>query len=504
MPPSSPNLLLGPLLGLEGEAIYSVCFLTAGTVQDAQVALGGITARATSVAKLPGDTQYWRAEIELEVPTSAGRWNPYHITLDQALATDANGRTEWCFYQPAADEEPRFAYLSCNGATRTDLLTELEHPFQLWGEFVELHRQSPFALMVLGGDQLYADGVWDQVDSLDEWSSLDRDQKVRKPADEALSRGLDEFYFRLYRSRWRERNMSLMFASVPSVMMWDDHDIFDGWGSFEEDLQNCPVFQEIFRFARKYFELFQIRTSANRSLLCGDRKHYSYCLRFRGYTFLVLDNRSNRRISQVMDAAQWQQFKECLRRVESGTLFLLTAVPVVYRDYSLTETFFDITPWKEELEDDMKDQWRAEAHREEREQLILALLDNARRRHCEAGATTLILSGDVHLGCVGVIEDRRTAPPIMVHQIVSSGIVHPAPGPIEWLGICSVTSDEPETLGRGGEIEARLVAEDGAEKYIRARNFAVLERQTDGPMRVTWIVEQGSARAKAMRQYLAS
>lgn len=30
---------------------------------------------------------------------------------------------------------------------------------------------------------------------------------------------------------------SLRLHSVPSLMMWDDHDIFDGWGSYETELQ---------------------------------------------------------------------------------------------------------------------------------------------------------------------------------------------------------------------------------------------------------------------------
>lgn len=25
--------------------------------------------------------------------------------------------------------------------------------------------------------------------------------------------------------------------------MWDDHDIWDGWGSYPEPIQACPVFQ---------------------------------------------------------------------------------------------------------------------------------------------------------------------------------------------------------------------------------------------------------------------
>ena len=30
---------------------------------------------------------------------------------------------------------------------------------------------------------------------------------------------------------------------MPQVMMWDDHDIFDGWGSYPHALLTCSVFQ---------------------------------------------------------------------------------------------------------------------------------------------------------------------------------------------------------------------------------------------------------------------
>ncbi len=30
-------------------------------------------------------------------------------------------------------------------------------------------------------------------------------------------------------------------------MTWDDHDIFDGWGSYPPVMQNCEVFQAVWR-----------------------------------------------------------------------------------------------------------------------------------------------------------------------------------------------------------------------------------------------------------------
>jgi len=103
--------------------------------------------------------------------------------------------------------------------------------------------------MLLGGDQLYADEIWSTVPELKKWNELSLDKKVSRSANKAMVEQIERFFDQLYAERWSDPTMSLMLAQVPSLMMWDDHDIFDGWGSFPEDLQGCEVFQAIFQAA---------------------------------------------------------------------------------------------------------------------------------------------------------------------------------------------------------------------------------------------------------------
>lgn len=42
---------------------------------------------------------------------------------------------------------------------------------------------------------------------------------------------------------------------------WDDHDIFDGWGSYPPHLQNCSAFGQVFRLAKKMYAAFQMHTT---------------------------------------------------------------------------------------------------------------------------------------------------------------------------------------------------------------------------------------------------
>ena len=48
------------------------------------------------------------------------------------------------------------------------------------------------------------------------------------------------------------------------TMTWDDHDIFDGWGSYPDTLQNCPVFQGCYQAALRFYLLFQQHTNLQR------------------------------------------------------------------------------------------------------------------------------------------------------------------------------------------------------------------------------------------------
>jgi hypothetical protein len=276
-------------------------------------------------------------------------------------------------------------------------------------------------------------------------------------------------------------------------MMWDDHDIFDGWGSYPEDLHNSPVFQAIFTTAKHYFELLQLRSRYNKSLLNHDAFHCAFAFQFRGYHILALDNRSERTLRQVMSRQQWDDVIAYLNsQVQMGDLLLLSAVPVVYRDFSFADSALDVTPWEEELTDDLKDHWRAKEHQGERARLIMRLLENVgqRQNNGKANCRTLILSGDVHIGCLGVINDWRNPTQVRkVHQVVSSGIVHPAPSRIAWYGIMAVTNDNTEHLNEDRSIEISMLKPYCSDQYLRTRNYVTLQEGNDKKLWLNWICE---------------
>ena len=491
----SGRILAGPFLGFEGDIAYTVCFLSSKDAVDPQVVVDDQPCVTARVQDTPSGV-FWRAEIVVQV-VHPGHFHRYHIQSAGAMLRTPQDRSEWEFWVPGDSEEPRIAYASCNGFSSGDAKTKVDEPYGMWKRLVEDHRRAPFTLLIMGGDQLYADELWHsqrRAPSVVAWSELERDEKITAPASPRLQRELDRFYEALYIHRWSQEDIAWMLASVPSLMMWDDHDIFDGWGSYPTDLQSCPVYQAIFAAARRYFELFQLRSTKNTTLLNPAGGHYSFAVQCRAYGILGLDTRSNRTETVVMSDQNWSDVKRWLGSASGTvrTLLVLSSIPVVYRDFRTTEAALDITPWQEELTDDVRDRWRSRYHEGERMKLIMNLLDFKARSGSDL-VKRVLLAGDVHVGCLAVIRDRRpSGPQRLIYEVVSSGIVHPAPTWSEWLGILASSNDTPESL-EDGRITTELLEPYGSGIWLRTRNYASLQEGSDGKFWVNWVCENNLA-----------
>ena len=100
-----------------------------------------------------------------------------------------------------------------------------------------------------------------------------------------------------------------------------------------------------------------------------------------------------------------------------------------------------------------------------------------------------IISGDVHVAAAGVLENSRlnVQRPVVINQLISSGIVHPSPNAVI-LFCLKHLFDHSDEVDRG--IIARITEFPGnSAKFVGHRNFLSLEPDSEGRLWANWIVE---------------
>jgi hypothetical protein len=135
---------------------------------------------------------------------------------------------------PASMANVLFCPISCNA---------IDKGLGSWRPFSEFVDRSLPNFVLMMGDQLYMDE--DKPDTFDE--ELDSSPARRR---EAMAEK--------YRLNWSRDPVNRVLANVPTYMIWDDHDIYDGWGSSAGNsptlVAKHPKGAEIFAALNAYFE----------------------------------------------------------------------------------------------------------------------------------------------------------------------------------------------------------------------------------------------------------
>ena len=273
-------------------------------------------------------------------------------------------------------------------------------------------------------------------------------------------------------------------------MMWDDHDIFDGWGSYSPEEQSSPVFQTIYDVARTCFSLFQLQSDPHAPswpALPG-QPSFNALLRLGTLGLLILDLRSERSQREILSLDTWNVVFDALdRAIDLSHLLVMSSIPVVHPDLSLLERAFVILPGAQDLEDDLHDQWVSYTHQTERLRLIHRLLDYAEA----TGTRVTILSGDVHVAALGVIESTRR--PVrwlnsnVINQLTSSAIVHPSPPRVVRFFLEQIGAEVKEV---DQNVTSKMLQFPGTSyRFISARNWLTLDFDDRGRIWANWRIE---------------
>jgi phosphodiesterase/alkaline phosphatase D-like protein len=220
---------------------------------------------------------------------------------------------------PESADEISFVSLSCNdgkGIGAWNLLAEA------------IEREAPRFLLMLG-DQVYLD-----MPDEDLWKRhLDSSPAVRRRAIAVK-----------YREVWSRQPQASIMANIPTYMVWDDHDIRDGWGSSAADSPTLarryprgrPIHDKhraFFEDARDVYYHFQAcRNPSPASALDGAAP---FSLRCGPLQVIVLDERSERDFMRpknpVLGDTQWRFIHETVERLDDSVRAIVVAngIPIV-------------------------------------------------------------------------------------------------------------------------------------------------------------------------------
>ncbi|SET30247.1 alkaline phosphatase D family protein [Paracoccus homiensis] len=459
---------IGPVLLLDdvsdGMLHLAALFIVPKGITPPAIHLPGGQVAPQAIAEY-GTATVWRARFDLPAHAGASyHWNG----TDYPVAGDMAG-------------DLRLAYVSCNGEEIGDMDREGSERNAMWARLRTEHRDRPFALLLHGGDQVYADEVTHGHTLSRDWP----DEVPDDPAPEALAdlrAHLRDRFLERYAALYAAPEPAWVMARVPSLMQWDDHDICDGWGSLRASRTHSQVGQAVFAAARQAFLLFQHGCTDNdlpRRFADPQGSHLGWRLHLPDLSIIAPDLRSERSRRNIMGQGGWDMMQAEADRDAPGHRMLMSSVPLLGPRMSLLEAVMVAIPRMQKYEDDLRDQWQSRAHRREWRRMLRLVRDMIRKK----GQSVTALSGEIHLATRAVMD---LGPDGQLHQLVASGIAHRAPprGWARFLGALSFLGEDPLP-----ENPIRIRALPGqAHRYTAERNYLTLDRR-DGRWSAEWELE---------------
>ena len=353
----------------------------------------------------------------------------------------------------------------------------------MWSLMENELKHSNARFVIGGGDQVYCDGT----DYVSIWAWLKKVKKYNPSVDDMRS-----WYRDIYRGYWGFNNLQAVYRQFPNYMIWDDHEIMDGWGSYTkkelsnqldtffewEDVgKNVKYANRMFKAATYTYNEYQ--HSHNPATPKGQ---YDYSFSNCGADYYVLDMRGvrdyERDKNSILGTKQHKRFKQWtsqLDKEKEGPIFITSTVPMVH----LKDFVSDILEWASIFgaRDDVRDHWAHEKHSAE----FIKILDTIFSCSQRTKRPIVILSGDVHIG--GIFELfslKNKYKNARVYQVTSSAITYAALGPLKL-----------SLLGKGvahsGEIGIRKENKKSGSGFAFRNhlifpqyNFALLRYTTDG------------------------
>jgi hypothetical protein len=372
-------------------------------------------------------------------------------------------------------------------------------------------------LMLMLGDQVYADQPSAPMLEL---------IRARRGEDEEPVDELADFeeYTQLYRLAWTEPTNRWLLSTVPTLMIFDDHDIRDDWNTshvWRAQMAALPWWHRrvvgglgsywIYQHAGNLSVTERADDPLMRELLAADgdageildefasiadshpeRNRWSYARDIGRVRLVVLDSRCGRVLTPgrrtVLDDAEWAWFDQLARGDGVDHLLIGTSLP-----YLLPRGVHELEFWNEAIADGRwgtrgarvgerirqafdLEHWAAFHDSFDAMATVLEELSAGRRG--PAPASVVFLSGDVHYSYLMRADTRAAVQHSAIYQAVCSPIRNPLPRMIRYantLASFAVAGVVGRVLARSAGLREQALRWRLAHRPIYSNAIATLD-----------------------------
>ncbi|MFG1486136.1 alkaline phosphatase D family protein [Halobacteriovorax sp. RZ-2] len=184
--------------------------------------------------------------------------------------------------------------------------------FNMWDKFYTEAIQADIELVILAGDQVYNDNLEKNMKN-----DINHSELRRK-------------FIRNYLAYFGILSRKKLLARIPSIAMWDDHDITDGYGSRPEQFKSensRKRWQEYFEVANECFSAFQAIRNPNNQF----KKSHSTYLDILNTRIYLLDLRTHRDSSKgrLMSKDDFDDFRNSILGLPENIRNVTIVSPVI-------------------------------------------------------------------------------------------------------------------------------------------------------------------------------
>jgi hypothetical protein len=294
-------------------------------------------------------------------------------------------------------------------------------------------------LLVGNGDMIYVDAAYEEKTSDNYPHPLRAWNIGPKPQPCLDTMAFKEHLNKMYLYAGSFASLNDCFAKVPSVGIWDDHDIRDGWGSHgDEYIKGTttlnPKLKPYYNSARRgfidhYYSLYK-DPGEKINTLVEDNKDLHQEMVVGGKKVFIFDLRSERNMkdSTVISPIQMAAFMKWTSELKKGEeAVVVSSIPVFFNYKGMLLHVYRRA--KPEVEDDLIDSWSSPQNKKQRDVIIQHLLELRIKNDIKP----YIVSGDVHCGaileiwyapCAMLKKELRSKRKVLTYEMVATSLSH--------------------------------------------------------------------------------